>query len=83
MRISFAVMTGMPDHGYAMSTTLLTRQTLAEHLHRSVPTVDRWRSKGWLPKPVKLPSGAVVWRRETIDNWLRECEGVSDDRPTG
>lgn len=55
------------------STTLGTfgRADLSELTGRSLETVDNWRRKGILPPEMKLPSGAVLWFKEDILEWLR------------
>lgn len=57
--------------GAAEPTLLLTRRDLARELRCSVREVDRLRSRGMLPAPIRL-GRAPRWRREDVVAWL--CE---------
>jgi predicted DNA-binding transcriptional regulator AlpA len=48
----------------------LSKASLAAALEISESTVDDMVRRGVLPKPVKLSSGCVRWRWETVDRAL-------------
>jgi predicted DNA-binding transcriptional regulator AlpA len=48
---------------------LICRRELAAMLSVSLPTLDRLKSAGKLPRPVAL-GGCVRWRTADIDRWL-------------
>ena len=52
---------------------LLSRSDLARLLRVSTTSLDRLRAAGRLPPAIRL-GGALRWRRETIEQWLRELE---------
>jgi predicted DNA-binding transcriptional regulator AlpA len=52
------------------STLLLSAADLARELRLSVRTVRRMDSSGALPRPIRLSSGAVRWRRIDIAEWI-------------
>jgi excisionase family DNA binding protein len=48
---------------------LLTAREVAEYLGVSSETILRWTRRGELPA-VRLPSGAIRYRPEELDDWL-------------
>jgi predicted DNA-binding transcriptional regulator AlpA len=59
----------------------LSRASLAVALEISESTVDDMVRRGVLPKPVRLSSGCVRWRWETVDRALASLGGGENDRP--
>lgn len=52
---------------------LLTKQEVADLLHVSRRTIDRWAAAGKGPPSVVLPaSGRRRWRRSAVLAWLAE-----------
>jgi excisionase family DNA binding protein len=49
---------------------MLTKRELAEALHVSVRTVERWRARGTGPPAVRLPGGQLRWRWADVQAWL-------------
>jgi excisionase family DNA binding protein len=54
-----------------MSCHLLTARAVAELLDLSPETILRWTRRGELPG-IRLPGGAVRFREDELDGWLRE-----------
>ena len=54
---------------------LLTRREAAEYLRRSVPTLERWATKGIGPQPIKLGGKDSVYTLRS----LREAVGTARD----
>ncbi len=55
---------------------LMTLEDAAEFLKRPVGTLRNWRYRGEGPVSFKIGRN-VVYRRETLEQWLREQEAVS------
>lgn len=55
---------------------LIRARELAAHygIHRS--TLWQWVQQGRHPKPTKLSSAVVVWRREQVEDFLRAREAA-------
>jgi len=51
---------------------MLNLEDLSIVLRRSARTIRQWRADGYLPKPDLSHGKTVLWRAETIDNWLDE-----------
>ncbi|MFO0849253.1 MAG: hypothetical protein U0871_11965 [Gemmataceae bacterium] len=47
----------------------LRRESLAELLSLSVPSLDRANSAGLIPRPIRL-GGLLIWNRREIQSWL-------------
>jgi excisionase family DNA binding protein len=62
-----------------VSGRLLTAREVAEQLSVSTGALLRWTRAGQVPA-VKLPSGAVRYRPEQIDAWLRRREMGAAER---
>ena len=41
-------------------------------IHRT--TLWRWVAEGRFPKPIRISSGTVAWRRATVEAWLDDAE---------
>ena len=54
-----------------MSGPLLTARQVAELLGVSTESVLRWTRSGKLPA-IRLPGGAIRFRDDELDAWLRE-----------
>lgn len=52
---------------------LMTIKELAEFLNISEKTIRNLRSKGEGPRAVKI-GGSVRWRRETVEQYIRQQE---------
>jgi excisionase family DNA binding protein len=64
-----------------MTGRLITARQVAELLGVSAETVLRWTRKGTLPA-IRLPGGAIRYREDALDQWLRARSTVSiDDHP--
>jgi excisionase family DNA binding protein len=55
---------------------LLRIEDVAEWLGVKPSTVYSWLQRGRGPPVVKLPSGAVRFRREAVEAWVKKCERV-------
>lgn len=53
----------------------LTKAALAAELMISESTVDDFVRRGLLPPPVRISSGCVRWRWETVDEVLKASQG--------
>ena len=53
-----------------MSGPLLTARAVADLFGVSAETVLRWTRRGELPA-IKLPGGAIRYREDEIEEWLR------------
>ena len=53
----------------------LTKAALAAELMISESTVDDFVRRGLLPPPLRISSGCVRWRWETVDEVLKACQG--------
>lgn len=53
----------------------LTKAALAAELMISESSVDEFVRRGLLPTPVRISSGCVRWRWETVDEVLRASQG--------
>ena len=60
----------------------LSRTSLAATLEMSESTVDEMVRRGVLPRPVKLSSGCVRWRWESVDRALASMEHGGEDAPS-
>jgi excisionase family DNA binding protein len=49
---------------------MLTTRELAERLGVGELTLRRWRKRGALPPPIRLPGRRLGWPREEIESWL-------------
>jgi Helix-turn-helix domain len=65
-----------------MGEPLVTARYFAERIGVTPETVLRWTRRGLVPA-IKLPSGAVRYRPETIDVWLTEHTIGADDATRG
>ncbi len=65
-------MTTVPNA--APPAMLLSARDLARLLSVSTATVWRMRSADKLPAPLRLTGGILRWRRQTIDEWLRDLD---------
>lgn len=63
-------------------TPYLSRASLAAALEISESTVDEMVRRGVLPRPVKLSSGCVRWRWESVDRALASLGGEGDHGTT-
>jgi len=59
-----------------MMERLLRIEDVAEWLGVKPSTVYSWLQRGRGPPVVKLPSGAVRFRREAVEAWVKKCERV-------
>lgn len=59
----------------------LSKAGLAHELSISETTVDEMVRRGVLPRPVRLSSGCIRWRWETVDMALASMGGERDDDP--
>lgn len=62
-------------------TPYLSKASLATALEISESTVDDMVRRGVLPKPVRLSSGCVRWRWETVDKALASLGSGGNDNP--
>jgi predicted DNA-binding transcriptional regulator AlpA len=53
---------------------LVSKKQLASLLGVHVWTIDNWRRRGAIPKPICLSPQIVAWRRVDIDRWLAQRE---------
>jgi predicted DNA-binding transcriptional regulator AlpA len=53
----------------------LTKAALAAELMISETSVDDYVRRGLLPSPVRISSGCVRWRWETVDEVLKASQG--------
>ncbi|XSG86477.1 MAG: helix-turn-helix transcriptional regulator [Methylohalobius sp. ZOD2] len=51
---------------------LLTIADLTELLKVSRTTIWRWQRQGYLPPPSRIGPRRPVWRREVIEEWIKE-----------
>lgn len=58
---------------------LLTAREVAELLGVSCETVLRWTRRGDLPA-IKLPGGAIRFRPDLLDGWLRERTTPNEEK---
>lgn len=61
-----------------MPEPYLTRAALAKALMIGESTVDDMVRRGVIPRPVKLSSGCVRWRWETVDRALASLQGAGE-----
>lgn len=57
----------------------LPKAGLAHELSISETTVDEMVRRGVLPKPIRLSSGCIRWRWETVDMALASMGEAADD----
>lgn len=60
----------------------MTKASLAQALEISESTVDEMVRRGVIPRPVRLSSGCVRWRWETVDMALASLGGWVKDAPS-
>lgn len=60
----------------------LSKAALAYELCVSETTVDEMVRRCVIPKPVRLSSGCIRWRWETVDMALASLAGEADDTPS-
>lgn len=53
---------------------LIRKRELAKLLGVNPWTLDNWRRRGSIPKPIILSGQVVAWRRLEIERWLAERE---------
>jgi predicted DNA-binding transcriptional regulator AlpA len=68
--------------GHATVPSYLSKAGLAHELSISETTVDEMVRRGVIPKPVRLSSGCVRWRWETVDMALASMGAATDDAPS-
>lgn len=64
-----------------MADRLLTARAVADMLDVSTETVLRWTRRGELPA-IKLPGGAIRYREDDLEEWLRLRATAPDTLPT-
>ena len=53
------------------TTEWMTRTELAQYLHVSPRTVQRWVDKGILPPPRQFVNHrSLYWRRDVVESWM-------------
>jgi hypothetical protein len=52
----------------------VTTTDVGQAVHRTTRCVLQWEATGKMPRATRLPSGRLIWPRETIEGWLRELE---------
>jgi len=57
----------------------LSRSTLAAELEISESSVDELVRRGVLPRPVRLSSGCIRWRWQTVDDALASLVNAGND----
>jgi predicted DNA-binding transcriptional regulator AlpA len=60
----------------------VTKSTLARSLEISESTVDELVRRGVLPRPVRLSSGCIRWRWQSVDMALASMESDGKDKQT-
>jgi excisionase family DNA binding protein len=55
-----------------LSTPMLTTRQIADLVGVSPETVLRWQRHGHGPAAIRLPSGALRYRREDVEAWLTQ-----------
>lgn len=61
---------------------LLTRKDLARRYGVDLDTIDRWKARGTLPKPIRLPGCRIpLWTPEQIFNNERRSKKLSRRAP--
>lgn len=53
------------------SNQIVRPNQLAQDLGVSLCTLWRWRQQGKMPQPMQLGPRLVGWKRETIEEWLK------------
>ena len=53
---------------------LLSLEQVMKMTQLSKTTLHSMRKKGIFPLPIKLGLRKVLWKRESIDKWIRECD---------
>lgn len=62
-------------------TPYLSRASLAKAIEISESTVDEMVRRGVLPPPVRLSSGCVRWRWESVERALASLEPQGNNQP--
>jgi len=58
---------------------LLDSRQLAKQLSVSLTTVNRMRSSGKLPRPVKVNGNSIRYATDTVARWIKEgCPNLAD-----
>ena len=57
-----------------MEPRILRRRQVEQETQLSKATIYRMIRAGTFPRPLRLASRAVGWRREEIENWLSSRE---------
>lgn len=60
----------------------VSKSTLATALEISESTVDEMVRRGVLPRPVRLSSGCIRWRWQSVDIALASMESGGKDAPS-
>jgi excisionase family DNA binding protein len=50
----------------------ITVKDLANTIGLSVPTIRKMYRDGKMPAPIQLSDRVIFWRKEVIDQWLKE-----------
>jgi predicted DNA-binding transcriptional regulator AlpA len=50
----------------------VTVKDLAKTLGLSVPTIRKAYKDGYLPAPIQLSDRVIFWKKDVIDQWLKE-----------
>ncbi|WP_226560782.1 helix-turn-helix transcriptional regulator [Salipiger thiooxidans] len=57
----------------------VSAKTLGVLMDISESTIWEWTRKGYLPKPLKMPSGATRWKWSEVENFIEGNAESPDD----
>lgn len=56
-----------------LTSPYLTIEELGAYLKQSPHTIRAWRKQDILP-PAFKPGGKLLWHKDEIDRWMRDCQ---------
>ena len=63
-------------HPNGLADPILSRKAVAQHLGVSIATLFRLCRDGRLPKPIRISTNRVGWKRSTIERFIAEREAA-------
>ena len=67
-----------PDWDIPTEPQVLRKDHVARMVGVSKSTIERWTRLGKFPKPIRLGTNSIAWRRRDLERWLAERPDAAD-----